>query len=245
MNSRAGNHNSPTGSQACAACKYQRRRCAPDCPLAPYFPPHHQKDFLNAHKLFGVSNILKIIKNLSPTDKPIAMGSIIFEANARANDPVGGSYRILSTLHRQIAHYKAERDLVLQQLAICRATLANPAALTTHAAQNIGLDPLAMYGLSHFPTEEQEQCGVVPDAYQDYSNVHPVHSINKEASTSSSLSEDIKPLLVFDEKEAAGFDAKDSVQCSDMKDLDSVQQDQDQQDLKGAASLFSLTNLEG
>jgi hypothetical protein len=210
MNSRAGNHNSPTGSQACAACKYQRRRCAPDCPLAPYFPPHHQKDFLNAHKLFGVSNILKIIKNLSPTDKPIAMGSIIFEANARANDPVGGSYRILSTLHRQIAHYKAERDLVLQQLAICRATLANP---PTHAAQNIGLDPLAMYGLSHFPTDEQEQCGVVPDAYQDYSNVHPVHSINKEASTSSSLSEDIKPLLVFDEKEAAGFDAKDSVQC--------------------------------
>lgn len=207
MNSRAGNHNSPTGSQACAACKYQRRRCAPDCPLAIYFPPHQQKDFLNAHKLFGVSNILKIIKNLGPQEKGVAMSSIIFEANARANDPVGGCYRILSTLQRQIAHYKAERDLVLQQLAICRATLAGQ-------AQNLSLDPLSMYSVSQFPTEEQEQCGVVPDGYhssQDYSHVHSI--INKEASTSSSLSEDIKPLLVFDEKEAVAFDARESVQC--------------------------------
>jgi hypothetical protein len=225
MNNRAGNHNSPTGSQACAACKYQRRRCAPDCPLAPFFPPHQQKDFLNAHKLFGVSNILKIIKNLNPEEKHIAMSSIIFEANMRANDPVGGCYRILSGLHRQIAHYKAERDLVLQQLAICQATLAGPMAMTTttttHHSQNITLDPLSLYGVSHFPTDqeqeqEQEQCSVVvPDhAYhssQDYNNLR---SINNEASTSSSLSEDIKPLLVFDEKEAAAaFDAKDSVQC--------------------------------
>ncbi|GLT54190.1 hypothetical protein SLA2020_274090 [Shorea laevis] len=170
------------------------------------FPPHQQKDFLNAHKLFGVSNILKIIKNLGPQEKGVAMSSIILKPMPRQR-PVGGCYRILSTLQRQIAHYKAERDLVLQQLAICRATLAGQ-------AQNLSLDPLSMYSVSQFPTEEQEQCGVVPDGYhssQDYSHVHSI--INKEASTSSSLSEDIKPLLVFDEKEAVAFDARDSVQC--------------------------------
>ncbi|RVW52389.1 hypothetical protein CK203_072095 [Vitis vinifera] len=38
----AGRH----GSQACAACKYQRRKCKPECPLAPFFPSHDKERFL-------------------------------------------------------------------------------------------------------------------------------------------------------------------------------------------------------
>ncbi|KAE9467926.1 hypothetical protein C3L33_00163, partial [Rhododendron williamsianum] len=54
-NPRANN----TTTHACAACKYQRRKCAPDCVLAPYFPHHRQRQFLNAHKLFGDEAISK------------------------------------------------------------------------------------------------------------------------------------------------------------------------------------------
>ncbi|PHU09196.1 LOB domain-containing protein 22 [Capsicum chinense] len=104
------------GSQACAACKYQRRRCAPDCPLAPYFPAKRQKDFLNAHKLFGVSNILKVLKNISPFQKDNAMKALIFEANIRAGDPVGGCYRTILNLHRQINLCQAELQFVYREI---------------------------------------------------------------------------------------------------------------------------------
>ncbi|KAM7255706.1 hypothetical protein ACFE04_008604 [Oxalis oulophora] len=115
--SRTGNGST---SQACAACKYQRRKCAPDCILAPYFPHDRQRQFLNAHKLFGVSNITKIIKPLDPPEKDMAMNTIIYQSDVRANDPVGGCFRIVRELQRQIEYTKAELELVLHQLAICR-----------------------------------------------------------------------------------------------------------------------------
>ncbi|KAI3684174.1 hypothetical protein L6452_33394 [Arctium lappa] len=113
-------------TQACAACRYQRRKCAPDCILAPYFPHDRQRQFQNAHKLFGVSSITKIIRDLDPQQKDEAMRTIIYQSDVRAQDPVGGCYRIIRELQRQIEFSCAELEIVLHQLAICRA----------HAAQN-------------------------------------------------------------------------------------------------------------
>jgi hypothetical protein len=115
------NKNNNNTTQACAACKYQRRKCAPDCILAPYFPHDRQRQFLNAHKLFGVSNINKIIKFLDPPLKDQAMRTIIFQSDMRANDPVGGCYKYIQDLQAQIEYYKIELDLVHQQLAIFRS----------------------------------------------------------------------------------------------------------------------------
>ncbi|KAL0424991.1 UNVERIFIED_CONTAM: LOB domain-containing protein 22 [Sesamum radiatum] len=83
-------------TQACAACKYQRRKCASDCILAPYFPHARQRQFLNAHRLFGVSNIV----TFDPPAKDHAMRTIIFQSEARATDPVGGCYRIIRDLDK-------------------------------------------------------------------------------------------------------------------------------------------------
>ncbi|XP_057972734.1 LOB domain-containing protein 22-like [Malania oleifera] len=107
--------------QACAACKHQRRKCAPDCLLRPYFPHDRQRQFLNAHKLFGVSNIGKIIRPLSPTHRDLAMRTIIFQSDARASDPVGGCLHIVRDLQRRIDLATAELRLVLHNLALCRA----------------------------------------------------------------------------------------------------------------------------
>ncbi|CAL1376532.1 unnamed protein product [Linum trigynum] len=116
-NSSSSNGTSP----ACAACKYQRRKCAPDCVLAPYFPHDRQRQFLNAHKLFGVRKITKIIENLSTkAEKDEAMRAIIIQSDVRASDPVGGCYRIVRELQRQIEYGEAELGLVLHQLAICQ-----------------------------------------------------------------------------------------------------------------------------
>ncbi|KAK7349251.1 hypothetical protein VNO77_06468 [Canavalia gladiata] len=128
------NGNSTT--QACAACKYQRRKCAPDCILAPYFPHDRQRQFLNAHKLFGVSNITKIIKYLDPHDKDQAMRTIIYQSDMRATDPVGGCYRYIQDLQAQIEYYRAELELVLQQLAIFRAQAQAQAQAHHHQQQH-------------------------------------------------------------------------------------------------------------
>ncbi|XP_027167857.1 LOB domain-containing protein 22 [Coffea eugenioides] len=122
-------------TQACAACKYQRRKCAPDCILAPYFPHDRQRQFLNAHKLFGVSNITKIIRILDQPEKDAAMRTIIFQSDVRASDPVGGCYRIIRQLQRQIEYTKLELDFVLHQLALCRAQAQAQAQVQAHQHQ--------------------------------------------------------------------------------------------------------------
>ncbi|XP_022720798.1 LOB domain-containing protein 22-like [Durio zibethinus] len=168
INPRSGSNGT---TQACAACKYQRRKCAPDCILAPYFPHDRQRQFQNAHKLFGVSNISKIIKALNPPEKDIAMRTIVFQSDARANDPVGGCYRIIQELQRQIEYSQAELDLVFHQLAICRAQAAHqqqqqqlqtshlqmqePAAGdSTLGCEMVNPDPLTTYNSNYYYVQE-------------------------------------------------------------------------------------------
>ncbi|KAK9273905.1 hypothetical protein L1049_018717 [Liquidambar formosana] len=278
--SHAKANNTTTGSQACAACKYQRRKCASNCPLAPYFPPDHQKQFLNAHRLFGVSNIMKILRNLDPSEKTIAMKSMIFQANVRANDPIGGCYRIIRELQCQIEHGKAELELVLHQLAVCRAQAAAAAAARTqiHVQDPNAIDPLITYNsmlpineygqqtLHIQPQQIQQQQLLEYDGYDSYQsqgyNVQDCPSVKVDIEASSSCSssmhgkqpfvdecEDIKPLIgMFDERLPVPFDSKESIQCSDKvvlkEDVASIQHEQEH-DLKGAASLFSLTNCNG
>ncbi|KAK4269241.1 hypothetical protein QN277_022427 [Acacia crassicarpa] len=115
-NNTINNHN-----QACAACKYQRKKCAPDCILAPYFPHDRQRQFLNAHRLFGVRNITRIIENYNDHLRDEAMRSIIYQSDMRAADPVGGCYRHVKELMAQIQYLEAELVFVRQQLAVFRA----------------------------------------------------------------------------------------------------------------------------
>uniref|UniRef100_A0A3Q7FQR2 LOB domain-containing protein n=1 Tax=Solanum lycopersicum TaxID=4081 RepID=A0A3Q7FQR2_SOLLC len=104
---------------ACAACKYQRRRCH-DCPLAPYFPADQPKMFQNAHRLFGVSNILKILRQLDPSQKKVAMRSIIYQANARDKYPVYGCVAEIQNLLYNIQFYEEELQAVNAQLTFYR-----------------------------------------------------------------------------------------------------------------------------
>ncbi|KAL9317986.1 hypothetical protein ACSQ67_014503 [Phaseolus vulgaris] len=50
----------------CAACKFLRRKCMPDCLFAPYFPPEEPRKFVNVHKIFGASNVSKILNEVQP-----------------------------------------------------------------------------------------------------------------------------------------------------------------------------------
>ena len=46
----------------CAACKYLRRRCGHGCVLAPYFPASRPRRYANGHRVFGASNVARLLQ---------------------------------------------------------------------------------------------------------------------------------------------------------------------------------------
>ncbi|KAB1218423.1 LOB domain-containing protein 22 [Morella rubra] len=259
LNARHGNGT----TQACAACKYQRRKCAPDCILAPFFPHDRQRQFLNAHKLFGVRNITKIIENLNQQDKERAMHTIIYQSDARANDPVGGCYRIIRDLQRLIDYYQAELEIVVHQLDICRAQLNQshiqmPETIdpTINSENIISADPSTSYTMQYpYLGPQQDQLFVVNNDFQDV-NAWGV----QDPVSSSSLHvkhdecEDIKPIferscerneikLDGDEKLERSYEAMLRIDNAMLKEEDGSMQQAQDHDLKGAATLFTLTNI--
>ncbi|XP_019442207.1 PREDICTED: LOB domain-containing protein 22-like [Lupinus angustifolius] len=103
-------------NKACAACKYQRRKCSKNCPLASYFPADESKTFINAHRLFGVCNMTRILNQVKPDEKDETMKSIIFESDIRAKYPVQGCYGV--TMHYLNSIYKVMEELSNVQMLL-------------------------------------------------------------------------------------------------------------------------------
>ena len=59
----------------CAACKLLRRRCAQECPFSPYFSPLEPHKFATVHKVFGASNVSKMLL-VSPPNGSMAFWPI-------------------------------------------------------------------------------------------------------------------------------------------------------------------------
>ncbi|KAG9439466.1 hypothetical protein H6P81_019631 [Aristolochia fimbriata] len=102
----------------CAACKLLRRRCAQDCVFAPYFPADEPQKFANVHKVFGASNVNKMLQELPVHQRSDAVSSMVYEANARVRDPVYGCVGAISSLQQQI-------DSLQTQLALAQAEVVH------------------------------------------------------------------------------------------------------------------------
>ncbi|KAJ0111565.1 hypothetical protein Patl1_02815 [Pistacia atlantica] len=94
----------------CAACKFLRRKCMPDCIFAPYFPPEEPQKFANVHKIFGASNVSKLLNEVMPHQREDAVNSLAYEAEARMKDPVYGCVGAISVLQRQVIRLQRELD---------------------------------------------------------------------------------------------------------------------------------------
>ncbi|XP_057514371.1 protein LATERAL ORGAN BOUNDARIES-like [Actinidia eriantha] len=94
----------------CAACKVLRRKCIPGCIFAPYFPPEDPQKFANVHKIFGASNVTKLLNELLPHQREDAVNSLAYEAEARVRDPVYGCVGAISFLQRQVERLQKEVD---------------------------------------------------------------------------------------------------------------------------------------
>ncbi|KAF8732974.1 hypothetical protein HU200_015326 [Digitaria exilis] len=100
-----------SSAAACAACKYQRRRCTRDCPLAEFFPHDRPRVFRNAHRLFGVANILRTLARAGPDPerRREAMHCIIYESQAWEINPSTGCLPLIRDLQLQVR--QADLDL--------------------------------------------------------------------------------------------------------------------------------------
>ncbi|KAK4254724.1 hypothetical protein QN277_010063 [Acacia crassicarpa] len=118
----------------CAACKLLRRRCANDCVFAPYFPADEPHKFANVHKVFGASNVNKMLQELPLYQRGDAVSSMVYEANARVRDPVYGCVGAISSLQQQI-------DLLQTQLALAQAEVVHLRVSQSASLSNHGLSP--------------------------------------------------------------------------------------------------------
>ncbi|CAN4104768.1 unnamed protein product [Withania somnifera] len=102
----------------CAACKLLRRRCTQDCVFSPYFPGDEPQKFASVHKVFGASNVNKMLQELPEYQRGDAVSSMVYEANARMKDPIYGCVGAISYLQHQI-------EFLQTQLAIAQAELVH------------------------------------------------------------------------------------------------------------------------
>ncbi|XP_004502131.1 LOB domain-containing protein 23-like [Cicer arietinum] len=101
----------------CAACKSQRRRCPPDCIFSPYFPANDPQRFEYVHRIYGGSNVGKMLQQLPCYVREQAANTLYVEAQCRIQDPVYGCVGIISKLYQQIHDTEVELAKIQTQIA--------------------------------------------------------------------------------------------------------------------------------
>ncbi|KAF9674509.1 hypothetical protein SADUNF_Sadunf10G0134600 [Salix dunnii] len=169
----ASSSNSP-----CAACKFLRRKCQTECVFAPYFPPDQPQKFSNVHKVFGASNVTKLLNELHPSQREDAVNSLAYEAEMRLRDPVYGCVGVISLLQHQLRQLQLDLSCAKSELSkyqnlditghagliAAAAAAATATATTNHHPQNLGINLIGAGGGSRdhhyhhqfFPRDQQQ-----------------------------------------------------------------------------------------
>lgn len=87
----------------CGACKFLRRKCVRGCIFAPYFGAEQgAARFAAVHKIFGASNVAKLLLHIPVPRRCDAVLTISYEAQARLSDPVYGCVATIFALQQQV-----------------------------------------------------------------------------------------------------------------------------------------------
>ncbi|KAF4363500.1 hypothetical protein G4B88_016204 [Cannabis sativa] len=103
---------------SCGACKFLRRKCSSECIFAPYFGyDGAASHFAAVHKVFGASNVSKLLLHLPQHNRSDAATSISYEALARMRDPIYGCVAHIFALQQQVAYLQEEIEILGNQIA--------------------------------------------------------------------------------------------------------------------------------
>ncbi|KAL7146930.1 hypothetical protein ABFS83_06G074800 [Erythranthe nasuta] len=105
-------------SSSCGACKFLRRRCTNECIFAPYFCYEQAANhFAAVHRIFGASNVSKLLSHLPVHSRNDAAITISYEALARIQEPVYGCVAHIYSLQQQVASLEEEIEILGNQIA--------------------------------------------------------------------------------------------------------------------------------
>ncbi|CAL9042924.1 unnamed protein product [Musa banksii] len=139
-----------SSSSPCAACKLLRRKCTPECIFAPHFPPDQPAKFANVHRVFGASNVAKLLKQLRPEQREDAVASLSYEAEARLRDPVHGCVGYIYLLQHKLKEVQHDLSNAKRELS----TYIGPVAFGPnlphqyhHQLQGVSPSPFEIRGM--------------------------------------------------------------------------------------------------
>ncbi|XP_021813290.1 LOB domain-containing protein 29-like isoform X2 [Prunus avium] len=111
----------------CGACKFLRRKCVTGCIFAPHFCYEEgDVDFSAVHKVFGASNVSRLLVHLPLSDRCKAAMSISYEAQARIQDPIYGCVSHIFALQQQVVNLQAQLAFLKDQAAQSFVNGSNP-----------------------------------------------------------------------------------------------------------------------
>ncbi|XP_027062426.1 LOB domain-containing protein 4-like [Coffea arabica] len=175
------------GGSPCAACKLLRRRCSQECVFAPYFPADEPHKFASVHKVFGASNVNKMLQELPEQQRGDAVSAMVYEANARMRDPVYGCVSAISSLQNQV-------DLLQSQLALAQAQVLQMRISSTQSSSSlISMSQDQYYNSTTVPTDhnsappDHHHQNHSPTASRDHRHLEP---------TSSHFNTDTPPMML-------------------------------------------------
>nr|DAD33757.1 TPA_asm: hypothetical protein HUJ06_012608 [Nelumbo nucifera] len=107
------------GGGPCGACKFLRRKCVSGCIFAPYFDSEQgAAHFAAVHKVFGASNVSKLLLHIPVHKRLDAVVTICYEAQSRLRDPVYGCVAHIFALQQQCSKEKNSRRRLVSFLGI-------------------------------------------------------------------------------------------------------------------------------
>ncbi|KAL5710082.1 LOB domain-containing protein 21 [Ranunculus cassubicifolius] len=109
--------NDSRSPSSCAACKLLKRKCVLNCIFAPYFESDEMHKFAKIHKVFGASNASKILSEVPQDKRRETVKSLVYEAEARLNDPVYGCIGTMLLLQNRMVELQHDLDVTRAHLA--------------------------------------------------------------------------------------------------------------------------------
>lgn len=152
------------------------------CIFAPYFPPEEPQRFANVHRIFGASNVAKLLNELLPHQREDAVSSLAYEAEARVKDPVYGCVAVISLLQRQLDALHSELDAANADLL----SYAAAAAAGNAAVANVPFIPISSFAPiagqtggagGNYSTDDD-------DLFHDHDQVNAVAEVGAQLTTS-------------------------------------------------------------
>ncbi|KAG0484138.1 hypothetical protein HPP92_012222 [Vanilla planifolia] len=145
--------NKAAGNASCGACKFLRRKCGEICIFAPHFSYQQAAAHFSAiHKVFGASNVSKLLAHLPEHHRSAAALTVAYEAVARVRNPVYGCVAQVIALQQQVVSLQEEVESTVAQL-LCKASnvatvRGSAGADPQHCMQNVTDRPESCSGSS-------------------------------------------------------------------------------------------------